>query len=871
MADLRIADAPEIALENITGNEKIPTGGYGNSAVTINNLGQFAKTALSLATEEYVNNLSGQKEVKITLTGNNLTPTSSNDLIPQLNNSVLNIVHQKLLNKIEWVKDNVSVITDHQALQNRNVSNTHPSTSISHNVTSNVSVEIENIKNDVLRIETETIPELSNSIVGKQDVIVNDINLTPSATLSNVQSTNNAALNNSLQALLNRDQYRSIHNNLTGRDVENAHPTTSIYDGNETQKQINDKTIVSYDTVGDLRNIVPRKNGQVVHVKSHSNNNSGGLNYIWNSDNSLPDDDGYIIQSATTSTGRWVAQFGKSPITPRHFGAKGDGVSDERLMCEKSLVVATNLGNVWLVEKGSTYLLNSYANYSSIAAFSSSMLPLFSKSKVQIDGTLKVGSFFNDKDFIVFTDINAASSSNFTPVKNWEIYGAGDIDLSLSGKRETTYKLRIPIYLETSYESSIKDIKIHSGDTPNAIVTGGKNITIDNVKFIDLMSDNSSNDDHSTIYAKAEETKIRNCHFEMTTVNGHLNACPVELHNSNSYFKDSVIVGYRNTHIIAAITTEFANIYNIEICGLKSKVYRGFSTLDVWTGASLINAKIHDNQCQILPFPSDAEITNAGIDASLVDGPQTMLLVTNDSAIGYDLVSGIGSYIQYYNNTYISESDVNVPDNLRSAIYFSKAPLSGLEFYRNSLKVKYMVLGSDGVQTTDKLNLDRFIFKENDFDESFLVSNNPFNLNVNKIQSTTLSFIFKRLYSCTNLVNMAVSDFTNSIVNNFNVYHENTGNIVKCFNITTSVLENNSNKLSYPETIGVYFSADTLGDSDFYKNNIKRARIIDRGQIPDNVVITDFLSNVNNNRLVAMCKNPTGQFGTFNCRLMLEN
>lgn len=41
MADLRIADAPEIALENITGNEKVPTGGYGNSAVTITNIGAW--------------------------------------------------------------------------------------------------------------------------------------------------------------------------------------------------------------------------------------------------------------------------------------------------------------------------------------------------------------------------------------------------------------------------------------------------------------------------------------------------------------------------------------------------------------------------------------------------------------------------------------------------------------------------------------------------------------------------------------------------------------------------------------------------------------------------------------------------------------
>lgn len=207
MTDLRIADAPEIALENITGNEKVPTGGYGNSAVTITNIGEFARTALSLATESYVSNAVGQKENKITLTGLNLTPTSTLVEIPQTNNSVLNTIHQDLLNRMEWIKDNATVITDHQALTNRSTFNTHPSSSISHNGTSNVSIEIEELKNDVLTINTTTVPELENAIVGKQDVIVNDINLSASSVFSDVPSTNNSALNNSLQALTNRDKF----------------------------------------------------------------------------------------------------------------------------------------------------------------------------------------------------------------------------------------------------------------------------------------------------------------------------------------------------------------------------------------------------------------------------------------------------------------------------------------------------------------------------------------------------------------------------------------------------------------------------------------------------------------------------------------
>lgn len=312
MADLRIADAPEIALEDITGNEKIPTGGYGNSAVTITNLGQFTKTALSLATEEYVANAIGQKEVKITLTGQNLTPVSSNDNVPQTNNTVLNTVHQNLLNKIEWVKNNVAVVTDHQALQNRNVSNTHPSTSISHNVTSNVSIELETIKNDVLRIETESIPELSNQLVGKQDVIVNDVDLIANPTLSPVPSTNSAPLNNALQALMNRGEYRSVHNNLSGRDVSNAHPSSSINHRSINQEKIND----GLESIQELLGIQNPSSNLRVYVKSyHAGLAKGGGWFTYDSTKST-------VNNGVTIFNGWVRE-NQTRLSVYDAGIKG--------------------------------------------------------------------------------------------------------------------------------------------------------------------------------------------------------------------------------------------------------------------------------------------------------------------------------------------------------------------------------------------------------------------------------------------------------------------------------------------------------------------------------------------------------------------
>ncbi|MGS5796543.1 hypothetical protein ACVET1_19545, partial [Acinetobacter baumannii] len=204
-----------------------------------------------------------------------------------------------------------------------------------------------------------------------------------------VQNTNPVLLDNEGTALIFfSGKYRFRIEDRDGVLVEDNPSVTSLVgidgvtsdivkDGDESQKDINDKSLAMCETVAQLRTLKPRKDGAVMFVKSHSNNGSGGVNYIWNEDSLLPDDDGYIIKSETTDTGRWIADYGTSPITPRHFGAKGDGANDERLQCEKSIVVAAKLKIKWLVQKDDIYLLNSYANYSEIAHFSAGLLPLF--------------------------------------------------------------------------------------------------------------------------------------------------------------------------------------------------------------------------------------------------------------------------------------------------------------------------------------------------------------------------------------------------------------------------------------------------------------------------------------------------------------
>lgn len=59
MADLRIVDAPEIPTEDITGEEKLPTGGNGNYSISLDSLADYTKTKKDLADNISVDNKVG--------------------------------------------------------------------------------------------------------------------------------------------------------------------------------------------------------------------------------------------------------------------------------------------------------------------------------------------------------------------------------------------------------------------------------------------------------------------------------------------------------------------------------------------------------------------------------------------------------------------------------------------------------------------------------------------------------------------------------------------------------------------------------------------------------------------------------------------
>ena len=847
MADLRIVDAPEIPTENITGEEKLPTGGNGNYSISLDSLADYTKTKKDLVDTTSVDNKVGGVRQE------------------------LDAHIEDLLNPHQVTKGQIGLgNVDNTADADKPVSNSAQAAIISAVAPKADKTYVDNQltlkanKADVYtKSETYTKQESSDLVNNSISTALTPINTSLDLAKRGIENLYDPLLTyNSGErvVLINGDIVKStVDGNVNNPNV-NMTGWLSIWNVGEVE------------TVADLIAIPNPKSGSRVIVKGYhvpanfalARPYKGGGWFIYN-ESKIGEHNG------VTNFQGWIRQL-DGYISPTFAGAKGDGNADERFTCELSIFYAGLLQCEWLVDTWETYYLNSYSNMSELPNYSARILPLLTGVTYNIKGTLQIGSFFDDKDFLVFTDINSADPSTRTHQYDYCLTGGGTIDFSRAGTRKTTYKSRQAIYTQNSSRVVIENLTFRDGDTPNCITTAldGQDFTIRNCRFINLMGDNLANDDHSTIYGTARGTKVKDCYFEMNTVNGYLNACAVELHNSESYFKNSTVKKYRATHIIAAITVETPYIENIEVSGLIAEIYRNFSTLDIWTGATIYGAKIHDNIAITLDFPSVSDLTSAGFDPSVVYAGSSLCLTTNDGGAGYDLTSGNCYQVMYYDNLYENSRNDDVDNKFKSMVYMHKAVSLGVHFFNNTVNCKNIFKVNDNPsQTYNRFDIYGLII---DASNKFIgLSDAPFALKANSIKSSLIHLRMNQSNQINTLMSLDVLDVVKSELNTFIVDGSFAIDIPVNIVDTTYLLSKPSNKFSYYKTHGIYFTTANVGQATFYLENTKHAKIINRASINKDICFGDFIGNTTDSMLNAMCLNSSGQSGTFDARLQVSN
>ena len=304
MADLRIVDAPEIPTEDITGAEKLPTGGSGNYSISLDSLADYTKTKKDLADNTTVN-------------------------------GKVNGVRQELATHIE------DLLNPHQVTKGQiglgNVDNTADADKPVSNSTQAAIISAVSTKADKSYVDNQLAIKAN-----KSDVYTKSETYTKQESNDLVNSSISTALtpiNNSL-ALVKRGVANRYDSSLTYNSGErvvltNGDIVKSTIDGNTndpnvdmtgwvktnsasqifdesgvTQQEINDKSITTVDSIADLIAIQNPRGGQVVFVKSYY----AGLNKGY----------GAFYYNGTD----WVRISNKGSL--EGYGLRGDGITNDQ-------------------------------------------------------------------------------------------------------------------------------------------------------------------------------------------------------------------------------------------------------------------------------------------------------------------------------------------------------------------------------------------------------------------------------------------------------------------------------------------------------------------------------------------------------------
>lgn len=134
------------------------------------------------------------------------------------------------------------------------------------------------------------------------------------------------------------------------------------------------KTTEVVKTIADLRAI---RNANAEVLGYHTAGDGGGGLFYWDNTSIENDNDGTIIQATGITTGRWKRVY-SGAVNVKWFGAKGDGITDDRQAFNKALLASDEIE----VPEGNVFLFD-------VTGGRSSAVEVVSNKTIIINGTVK--------------------------------------------------------------------------------------------------------------------------------------------------------------------------------------------------------------------------------------------------------------------------------------------------------------------------------------------------------------------------------------------------------------------------------------------------------------------------------------------------
>lgn len=343
----------------------------------------------------------------------------------------------------------------------------------------------------------------------------------------------------------------------------------------------------------------------------------------------------------------------KATVYVRAFGAKSDAyiskptpiagvmgwapirnpsATDSRAAIENAINYASSIGGATIVFDGDFYV-NSYSADTALVSAHSQIFPV--KSNITYKGVnnahIVVGSFFDDKTFVLFSGFNAVSTSSFTKIFNVAFKGLSFDFHGESSRMRTAYKRRLGIDFGWAFNTEVSWCNFENGDLTNAVAIGngpreGDTCTINNCNFFNLVQENPVNTDFTANYIGARNSMVTNCRYSNASIQGARVACAVEFHAPFCKFSDSAIHGgYARGFWVTAHSSENTNVHDCGADNITSLTTNAFCWL--WSEAGCAVEGVTVRNCNI-------KCHHIIGDPLLYNGPQGLVVSSGDGTTG---------------------------------------------------------------------------------------------------------------------------------------------------------------------------------------------------------------------------------------------
>jgi len=338
---------------------------------------------------------------------------------------------------------------------------------------------------------------------------------------------------------------------------------------------------------------------------------------------------GAVAAGTNPMSGGFVDRSGvvvnKATVYVRAFGAKSDAyiskpapiagvmgwapirnpsATDSRAAIENAINYASSIGGATIVFDGDFYV-NSYSADAALASAHSQIFPV--KSNITYKGAnnahIVVGSFFDDKSFVLFSGFNAVSPSSFTKIFNVAFKGLSFDFHGESSHMRTSYKRRLGIDFGWAFNTEVSWCNFENGDLTNAVAIGngprqGEACTVDNCNFFNLVQENPVNIDFTANYIGARNSMVTNCRYSNASTQGARVACAVEFHAPLCKFSDSTIHGgYLRGFWVTAHISENTLVHDCGADNITSLTTAAFCWL--WSEAGCAVEGVAVRNCNI--------------------------------------------------------------------------------------------------------------------------------------------------------------------------------------------------------------------------------------------------------------------------------